>query len=319
MMVSRQPLGMLGKSLPCIVSAPPISPLGPLAAATLRARRRRERPPSWRRAAAGACVGVLALREARGRTSRIARAGDAGEAGATRSPPPRRRRRRKQPSAGLGGDLQLASKQEVTCDCDRILGTVVEMDGLLTDQQCELLIDAACRRASVVGWAVERHQNYTTQDVKIWNLNSPVAIEVFRECLAEPMRTTIAQSYGLPRSSVQVDDGFVVRYAVGAQTSLKFHRDGSIVSGIVSLSASDEYSGGGTAFIDGASYRPEKGCGILFGGQRRHSGVEITRGERFICTLFFRCGELSCRDQAVAKEQQGGGDLLSQIGSMFGF
>ena len=96
---------------------------------------------------------------------------------------------------------------------------------------------------------------------------------------------------------------------------MQFHRDGSIVSAIITLSNEKDYVaclalaqfldtyvalfvlkgfltkpqkvkllagdvkpaevGGGTEFMDGTVYRPAQGGGILFGGQRLHPGLQV--------------------------------------------
>lgn len=214
----------------------------------------------------------------------------------------------------------MPEREEKSCDCDLVLDTVVELEDLLDDGECQRLIDAACARAAKVGWAEVKHANYATQDVKVWKLGSREAIRIFEDRVAGPMKQAIATHFRLPLAVVDLDDAFVVRYAVGAQTSLQFHRDGSVVSGIVSLSASTDYDGGGTVFRNGTLFRPEKGCGILFGGQRLHSGGTVTRGMRFICTLFFKCGKLDCRDLAVAKDAEVDKEQMwGEVKNLFGF
>eukprot|EP00435_Cladocopium_sp_Y103_P040369 s571_g11.t1 len=145
-------------------------------------------------------------------------------------------------------------------------------------------------------------------DVKIRDLSSTAAQKIFQDKLAEPLIDAIGEYFELPKGDVSVDDAFIVRYATDSQRGLAFHRDGSIVSAIISLSDERDYVGGGTQFMDGSVYRPSQGGGILFGGQRLHGGVDITRGARYICTIFFKCGGLSCRDLAVLKDKEEEGD-----------
>eukprot|EP00439_Symbiodinium_sp_Y106_P027077 s7445_g3.t1 len=149
---------------------------------------------------------------------------------------------------------------------------------------------------------------YVSQDVKIRDLKSTAAQKIFQDKLAAPLIEAIGEYFELPPKSVVVDDAFIVRYATDSQRGLSFHRDGSIVSSIVTLSDENDYVGGGTEFLDGSVYRPSQGGGILFGGQRLHGGVEIERGARYICTIFFKCGGLSCRDLAVKKDKEEEGD-----------
>jgi len=179
---------------------------------------------------------------------------------------------------------------------------VLEVEGMLTAEQCDELIIAAERRARKVGWQEVVHQNARTEDVKIWNIDSPLAINIFRKHLVKPMKEMIAEHFKLPERLIEVDDGFVVRYTEGRQTGLDFHRDGAVVSAIVTLSEPDEYEGGGTVFRDGSRYNPGQGGAIIFPGQLQHGGLKITSGTRFICTLFFKCGRLSCRDEAVERD-----------------
>lgn len=214
-------------------------------------------------------------------------------------PKKRRRRRRKVPA---GDEVAVEEREPVCVDCEHILDTVLEVEGMLTSKQCDELIIAAENRARKVGWYEVRHEKHSTEDVKIWNLESPVAINIFRKHLVKPMKELIAEHFRLPERLIEVAEAFVVRYKEGAQTSLDFHRDGSVISAIVTLSEKDEYEGGGTMFRDGSQYQQGQGDAIIFPGQLEHGGLKITSGTRFICTLFFKCGTLSCRDEAVARD-----------------
>lgn len=221
------------------------------------------------------------------------------------APSRQRRRRRKKPSAA-SEQTGLASSDELSlksCDCELVLDTVLEMD-LLTREESLVLCDAARVTAERNGWGAESHANHETKDVKIRNLISSAAIAIFDKKVADPMMEAIAEHYQVPRSRLRVEDAFVVRYGMDSQTSLGYHRDGSLVSSIVTLSNPGDFVGGGTAFRDGSLYKPEQGSGIVFSGQRLHCGREITKGARYILTIFFQCGSLSCRDEAVQRDKE---------------
>lgn len=280
-----------------------------------------------------AAVSLLARRVASRRTGRrgdwrnavVALAAEAEGEGTKR----RRRRRRRRPAGDLLADPVLAETltdvidkdayvnpiKELTCDCEHILETVVEVDDAVTPEECDILIDAARRKASKIGWGAEAHAKYPTQDVKVKSL-PPAAQSIFKARFVDPMRGFIAEHFDLPEAYINIADGFIVKYDEKGQTSLSMHRDGSIVSGIFSLSPGDEYEGGGTVFSDGAAFRPEQGGGILFAGQRRHGGLPILSGTRYICTLFFSCGELSCRECAV-KQDEGERSMLEGAAMFF--
>jgi len=221
----------------------------------------------------------------------------------------RRRRRRRKQEEDLGDNFTLAPPEErsvLKCDCALILDTIIEAD-FLTQEECDIIISAAEKRCKEIPWGSSAHENYPTEDIKVWELKkNKAAMQAFREKIVEPMKILIAQEFDLPEQFVSVDDAFVVRYMMGEskQQRLNFHRDGSIVSAIVTLSPSSDYRGGGTLFQDGTLIRPEQGGGIIFGGQRLHGGDEITAGKRYILTLFFKVGELSCREEALAMEER---------------
>jgi len=221
------------------------------------------------------------------------------------APSRQRRRRRKKPSAareqtGLASSDELSLK---SCDCEIVLDTVLEMD-LLTREESLVLCDAARVTAERNGWGANSHTDHATKDVKIRNLISSAAISIFEKKVADPMMEAIAEHYQVPRKLLRVEDAFIVRYAMDSQTSLGYHRDGSLVSSIVTLSNPGDFVGGGTAFRDGSLYKPEQGSGIVFAGQRLHCGREITKGARYILTIFFQCGSLGCRDEAVLRDKE---------------
>ena len=252
-------------------------------------------------------VTTAAVAAARTRSTRAKR-GTARRA--VEGAPPVRRRRRKVP---LERDVPAESAPSDmlklnSCNCDLILDTVVEFEDLLRPNEAMALLEAARVTAEREGWGAATHKKYGTKDVKIRDLSSTAAQKIFQDKLANPLIDAIGEYFELPKEDVSVDDAFIVRYGTDSQRGLAFHRDGSIVSAIITLSDERDYIGGGTEFMDGSVYRPQQGGGILFGGQRLHGGVDITRGARYICTIFFKCGGLSCRDLAVLKDKEEEGD-----------
>eukprot|EP00931_Biecheleriopsis_adriatica_P078400 TRINITY_DN51860_c0_g1_i1.p1 TRINITY_DN51860_c0_g1~~TRINITY_DN51860_c0_g1_i1.p1 ORF type:complete len:332 (-),score=73.57 TRINITY_DN51860_c0_g1_i1:66-1061(-) len=232
--------------------------------------------------------------------------------GAAAAPPKRRRRRRKevpQPSSKRS-DRMSEMLTLNTCDCNLILDTVIEIDELLTPEQARVLLDAARATAEQKGWggAASEGKGKERQLVKVKDLLSAAAKKIFEDFLIEPMAETISEYFELPQEDLKVEDAAIVRYATDAVRKMPAHRDGSIVSAIISLSSETDYVGGGTEFQDGSVYRPAAGGAIVFGGQRLHSGAEIFRGARYICTVYFKCGGLSCRELAVQKDKEEEGD-----------
>jgi len=272
---------------------------------------------SGRRPCSAVAVALVATAAAPSRRRRQVAAA-AVDASSTQVAPRRRRRRRidvesseslvETPSASstdLLADCEALENRKVpTCDCEHVLSTMVEVEDVLTGSECQILIDAAEKRASSSGgWGETGHAVAATKDVKVWNLGV-VAERLVRNEVFGTLRPIIAEQFKLDEEEIVIDDAFVAKYSLGRgqQRNLAWHRDGSIVSAIFSLSDSDDYAGGGTIFKDGSMYRTERGAGIIFAGQRMHGGITITGGTRYILTLFLKCADLSCRDLAVAME-----------------
>ena len=71
-----------------------------------------------------------------------------------------------------------------------------------------------------------------------------------------------------------------------SQTYLPVHADQSSHSLIVPLNAPDEYSGGGTSFIDSrVTLRPPQGHVLAFPGHLFHGGEPITSGTRYVQSI----------------------------------
>lgn len=86
------------------------------------------------------------------------------------------------------------------------------------------------------------------------------------------------------------DDIFIVRYLAEEQRQLIRHFDGGDVSFMLALSPRNSYDGGGTKFdaLGGPSrtLHLDQGDLVIFDAKIFHSGVEITRGSRYLLVGF---------------------------------
>lgn len=164
------------------------------------------------------------------------------------------------------------------------------------------------------GWDRTRHGKYPTTDMP---LSSVPACERFvREAVFRRVLRALAPKY-LPRNFLPellaFRDAFYVRYsaAAGEQRGLEPHTDGSVFSFNISLSAPDEdFDGGGTRFEPSATtVRAPLGCAIGHSGQLRHSGVPITRGQRYLLVGF-----IGCVDQESADPERTAHDAFCRFG-----
>lgn len=161
--------------------------------------------------------------------------------------------------------------------------------------ECKALIDE-CR---IHGQWRSLHRKYATVDMPIELLPSgPRLLAKMRECLLPQFATLFGKRYG-PTESLEFRHGsglpglFVVRYSclentredgVPPQRGLAGHVDESLVSFVLTLSSTADFTGGGTRFerASPAVVRPPCGSAVLFLGRVWHEGVPITTGERFV-------------------------------------
>jgi hypothetical protein len=70
------------------------------------------------------------------------------------------------------------------------------------------------------------------------------------------------------------------------QNKLDVHTDGSFLTFSIMLSSSKDYEGGGTQFNDGIKVFLEQGDILVHSGYVKHSGLEVTKGKRYILVGF---------------------------------
>jgi hypothetical protein len=108
------------------------------------------------------------------------------------------------------------------------------------------------------------------------------------EAVLRPLLGAYLPAAFLPEH-LELRDAFYVRYsaAPGEQAGLVPHTDGSVFSFNVLLNEPADFDGGGTHFeASGRTVRPPRGGAVGHSGQVRHSGVPITRGERYLLVGF---------------------------------
>lgn len=141
------------------------------------------------------------------------------------------------------------------------------------------------------GWATDRHASSPTTDLEV------LLVPALRDWLARESRETLfptlAHLYGFEPAQLRYMDLFLVRYTAeggdGAQRGLRPHRDRSLLSFNVALSAPDAYEGGGTLIeaLRAAPVQPRaQGDLVTHSGKLRHAGLPVTRGIRHVLVGF---------------------------------
>jgi hypothetical protein len=142
------------------------------------------------------------------------------------------------------------------------------------------------------GWTTTRHDLYPTTDLPLKKITSIFPF------ISESLFTIIQfikKSYCLDDKHIfNVHDVFIIKYDANLQSNLEIHTDNSEISVNILLSDPNEFEGGGTYFDDGIVTFLEKGDALIHCGKTKHSGLEITKGRRYILVAFIHIHNPYC-------------------------
>ena len=166
----------------------------------------------------------------------------------------------------------------------------VLVEAALPVSDCSVLAREAREEGATRGWS-SLHRKYSTQDMPIERLPSGARLRArLASCLLPEFPRRFGSSRFGPAEALRFANLFVVRYTTDGrhgQRGLAGHVDEPLVSFVLTLSASDEYAGGGTAFDIGGwrgrqVVRPDQGDAVCFLGRLWHEALEISGGERLV-------------------------------------
>jgi len=139
------------------------------------------------------------------------------------------------------------------------------------------------------GWNTKRHKIYPTTDLP---LNKIVNIYSFVLNSFEDIIQFVKNSYCLDKNYIfHINDIFIVKYDSNGQSNLELHSDESDLSINILLSNPDDFEGGGTYFEDGITTCLERGDALIHCGKTKHSGLKITKGNRYLLVAFIKIFE----------------------------
>jgi len=152
-----------------------------------------------------------------------------------------------------------------------------------TSQACADLIAWV---ESAQDWTTSRHYAVPTNDIPVHQV--PRLLTWFNQWMEETIYPLLGLQFDLNPNDFFVHDAFVVRYQ-GQQSNnyLPIHVDESTHSFVLALN--DEFSGGGTYFVDYniAIVPKQPGTLVSFRGDSiRHGGNVVTKGMRYILAVF---------------------------------
>ena len=153
-----------------------------------------------------------------------------------------------------------------------------------TPDICKWIVEEGEKHASKNGgWTTRRHKNYPTTDLPVKDI---FAVYSFILSSLPSNLDKIVKMYGLEGSKINIGDLFLVKYHENMQNELELHKDGSVLSFGIVLSNPCDYEGGGTMFEDGMHYSLEQGDMLVHCGRVNHTGMKITKGNRYVLVAF---------------------------------
>ncbi|KAI9485491.1 MAG: hypothetical protein EXX96DRAFT_545294 [Benjaminiella poitrasii] len=152
---------------------------------------------------------------------------------------------------------------------------------LLSRAECQSIL-AICAKQS--DWTTDRHSAFATTDIPI---RTDRQLQSLEPLVKERLFPELAQHYGFKADDLDFRDIFLVKYAATGQKGLRMHTDGCLFSITVLISHEDDFEGGGTYFksIDDIVYL-KQGDSAYHDAHVMHSGVDITKGERYVLVGF---------------------------------
>ena len=158
--------------------------------------------------------------------------------------------------------------------------------GVFTHRECEMII----RTAEGGTWLTKRHANYPTIDQEIES--HPQLVDFVYSRLRERVLPRMGDLFG--SDHLVVYDCFIAKYHPEQMASLAPHRDGSLLSFVVSLN--DDFDGGGTHFFSSnTTIKCQTGEAVAFCGKLLHGSKPVTKGTRYILTGFVEIVDASPR------------------------
>ena len=187
---------------------------------------------------------------------------------------------------------------------------------LLTEDECQTLIDAAELHAKNKGWGGGYTYSDETQELHVSDV--PVARVILDKLLSSCLLPACAETFPAAvdqSSKLRAYNALIVKYDVATgKTHMSPHADFGLFTLNIALNdAGTDFKGGGTWFqAKGETLCVPKGHGILHASSLAHLGAPILEGQRYILTIFLISEDwtdLPGRFQTKGAEARGNGNL----------
>ncbi|KAI9361299.1 hypothetical protein BD770DRAFT_441323 [Pilaira anomala] len=167
---------------------------------------------------------------------------------------------------------------------------------LLSATECEKVLDICEQQKE---WTTDRHSAFATTDIPIRNDPQLAHLE---QVVKDRLFPELAVHYRFKESDLEFRDIFLVKYNANAQKGLKIHTDGCLFSLTLLVSNPNDFEGGGTYYqsIDKVLYL-DQGDVAYHDARVMHSGIDITKGSRYILVAFIDTVDTIEKDKRANK------------------
>lgn len=167
---------------------------------------------------------------------------------------------------------------------------------LLSLTECQHILEVCERQTE---WTTDRHSAFATTDIPI---RSDPQLAHLEQVVKDRLFPELAEYYEFKESDIEFRDIFLVKYNVNAQKGLKIHTDGCLFSLTLLVSNPNDFEGGGTYYqsIDQVLHLGQ-GDVAYHDARVMHSGIDITKGSRYILVAFIDTVDTIEKDKRANK------------------
>ena len=168
---------------------------------------------------------------------------------------------------------------------------------ILLPTECQHVLKVC---STLSDWTKDRHSAFATTDIPI--RDNP-QLNHLEPLIKQRLFPELANHYQFKPEDLEFRDIFLVKYSANAQKGLKIHTDGCLFSLTLLISHPDDFEGGGTYYksIDKVLHL-NQGDVAYHDACVMHSGIDITKGTRYILVGFIDTLDTIQKDRRAAKK-----------------
>jgi hypothetical protein len=170
---------------------------------------------------------------------------------------------------------------------------------LLSNAECQDILNICSKQKD---WTTDRHSAFATTDIPI---RTDPQLEYLEPLVKQRLFPELANHYGFKASDLEFRDIFLVKYSATAQKGLKIHTDGCLFSLTLLISDPKDFEGGGTYYqsIDKVIHL-DQGDVAYHDARVMHSGIDITKGSRYILVGFIDTIDTIIKDKRASSNNK---------------